>query len=207
MSHYVTTIYGVSTRLTRFTDLYTKFNLSTNSTFNSGLAIASNQIIPGIRHPEDQRLKELSRYKGGTDRSTNRSSEPYDPYTPQAGANQPLRQNSASSDPLNPNSTSKANTKGNTSQRDRIDALHAEVDATKDILHKNIEHMVERGDRLDHLQDRTDELTLQARTFNTTARKTNRLMWWKNMKWTIAVCVLVVIILAGIIGGAVGGSK
>ncbi|WWD08289.1 hypothetical protein V865_006400 [Kwoniella europaea PYCC6329] len=169
-----------------------------------------------------------------------RSSEPYDPYTPQSqptkGGKSPslairslqssvytshrqledlaefqasllqtaFRQNSDSLEPL---SGSTPSTKGTDPQRARLDAIHAEVDATKNILHKNIEGMVERGERLNHLQDRTEELTVSARTFNTTARKTNRAMWWKNMKWTIAICVLVIIIIAGIIGGAVGGSK
>ncbi|WVQ69593.1 uncharacterized protein L199_007813 [Kwoniella botswanensis] len=134
-----------------------------------------------------------------------RSSEPYDPYTPQIpGTKGAFQQNSDSLEPLNGFTPS---TKGIDPQRARLDAIHAEVDATKNILHKNIEGMVERGERLDHLQDRTEELTVSARTFNTAARRTNRAMWWKNMKWTIAICVLVIIIIAGIIGGAVGGSK
>ncbi|OCF71037.1 hypothetical protein I204_08273 [Kwoniella mangroviensis CBS 8886] len=94
-----------------------------------------------------------------------RSSEPYDPYTPQSlGTKGALRQDSDSLEPLNGSSPLN---KGVDPRRARLDAIHAEVDATKNILHKNIEGMVERGERLDHLQDRT----------------------------------------AGIIGGAVGGSK
>ncbi|WWC59762.1 uncharacterized protein I303_102324 [Kwoniella dejecticola CBS 10117] len=87
-----------------------------------------------------------------------------------------------------------------------MNAIQDQLDSTKQVLVDNIDKINERGQRLDHLEQQTQDLSIQSRTFNQTAKRTNRMMWWKNKKWTIAICALVLIILAGIIGGAVKGS-
>ncbi|WVQ80098.1 hypothetical protein IAT38_002199 [Cryptococcus sp. DSM 104549] len=91
-------------------------------------------------------------------------------------------------------------------QRAKIDGINAEIAATKDVLHKNIEMITERGETLDHLDQRTHDLSIHAQTFKSQAQSTRRKFWWKNMKWTIAIGVLIVIIIGGIIGGAIKGS-
>ncbi|WRT64485.1 uncharacterized protein IL334_001417 [Kwoniella shivajii] len=92
-------------------------------------------------------------------------------------------------------------------QKKTIEEINKEIDETKDILHHNIESVLERGQRLDQLDEQTHQLSISSNTFDQTARKTNRKMWWKNQKWTIAICVLVLVILAGVIGGAIKGSE
>ncbi|ODN85059.1 hypothetical protein L202_00888 [Cryptococcus amylolentus CBS 6039] len=88
-------------------------------------------------------------------------------------------------------------------QRQKIDNINKEIDATKYVLNKNIEMITERGERLEHL----DQRTRTAQSFKTQAAATRRKMWWKNMKWTICIGVLVVIIIAGAVGGAVKGTQ
>ncbi|WWC68239.1 uncharacterized protein I206_102162 [Kwoniella pini CBS 10737] len=87
-----------------------------------------------------------------------------------------------------------------------MNAVQKELDSTKQVLFNNIDKINERGQRLDHLEQQTQDLSIQSRTFNQTAKKANRAMWWKNKKWTIAISILVIVILAGIIGGAIKGS-
>ncbi|WVF69483.1 hypothetical protein IAT40_004260 [Kwoniella sp. CBS 6097] len=92
-------------------------------------------------------------------------------------------------------------------QRTKINAINAEIDQTKNILHHNIESIVERGQRLDHLDQQTQVLSVSARSFNTQATKTRRQFWWKDKKWTIIIAIVVILIVGGIIGGAVKGSE
>jgi len=49
--------------------------------------------------------------------------------------------------------------------------VQAELDETKIILHKTIESVLERGEKLDNLVQRSDALSAQSRMFYTTAKK------------------------------------
>nr|XP_019008188.1 uncharacterized protein I206_06743 [Kwoniella pini CBS 10737]OCF46969.1 hypothetical protein I206_06743 [Kwoniella pini CBS 10737] len=63
-----------------------------------------------------------------------------------------------------------------------MNAVQKELDSTKQVLFNNIDKINERGQRLDHLEQQTQDLSIQSRTFNQTAKKANRAMWWKNKK-------------------------
>jgi len=58
-------------------------------------------------------------------------------------------------------------------QADNIMKVQAELDETKIILHKTIESVLERGERLDNLVDRSNALSAQSKMFYKTAKKQN----------------------------------
>ncbi|TYJ51809.1 hypothetical protein B9479_007604 [Cryptococcus floricola] len=135
------------------------------------------------------------------------------PYRPLSGSiareelfagtrNHPLADSSSSSSP-----EQSQKPKQNDPQRQKIDDINKEIDATKDVLNKNIEMITERGERLEHLDQRTQALGISSQSFKTQAAATRRQMWWKNMKWTICIGVLVLIIIAGAVGGAIKGTQ
>jgi vesicle-associated membrane protein 4 len=49
-------------------------------------------------------------------------------------------------------------------------------------MRENINKVAERGERLDSLQDKTDNLAISAQTFKRGANRVRRNMWWKDMK-------------------------
>ena len=49
--------------------------------------------------------------------------------------------------------------------------VQAELDETKIILHKTIESVLQRGEKLDSLVERSDALSTQSRLFYKTAKK------------------------------------
>ncbi|KAJ7049434.1 snare protein YKT6 [Mycena amicta] len=58
-------------------------------------------------------------------------------------------------------------------QADTIMRVQAELDETKIVLHKTIESVLERGERLDTLVDRSNALSAQSKMFYKTAKKQN----------------------------------
>ncbi|KAI9314791.1 Longin-like domain-containing protein [Dichotomocladium elegans] len=58
-------------------------------------------------------------------------------------------------------------------QADNIMRVQNELDETTAILHKTIESVLERGEKLDSLVDRSEALSSQSKMFYKTAKKTN----------------------------------
>jgi hypothetical protein len=56
-------------------------------------------------------------------------------------------------------------------QADTIMRVQAELDETKIVLHKTIESVLERGEKLDSLVERSDALSAQSKMFYKTAKK------------------------------------
>ncbi|KAI2628386.1 synaptobrevin-domain-containing protein [Xylaria nigripes] len=80
---------------------------------------------------------------------------------------------------------------------DAITNVRREMDDVRGIMTRNIEGLLERGERIDLLVDKTDRLGGSAREFRVRSRGLKRQMWWKNVKlMALLVFVLFLIILA-----------
>ncbi|KAJ5141693.1 uncharacterized protein N7443_006406 [Penicillium atrosanguineum] len=105
---------------------------------------------------------------------------PYDPYIP-AGAN----------------GATAASSSENGNQRTA--ALQAQIDDTVGVMRENINKVSQRGERLDSLQDKTDNLAVSAQGFRRGANRVRKQMWWKDMKMRVCLVILVVVLLVVII--------
>ena len=119
------------------------------------------------------------------------SSEPYDPYIPPSGAGPSSGQPQGQGGP----------------QNKKIADIQAQIDSTVDIMHQNITKVAERGERLDSLQDKTDNLAVSAQGFRRGASRVRKQMWWKDMKMRIIIGVGIVILLIVIIVPIVNAVK
>ncbi|EPZ34175.1 snare-like protein [Rozella allomycis CSF55] len=61
---------------------------------------------------------------------------------------------------------------------DSILKVQKELDETKVILHKTIESVLERGEKLDHLVAQSEQLSSQSKQFYKVAKKTNSSCCW-----------------------------
>jgi vesicle-associated membrane protein 4 len=102
---------------------------------------------------------------------------PYDPYIPsgQAGAQQDGAGNA------------------------RTQALQAQIDDTVGVMRDNINKVSQRGERLDALQDKTDNLAISAQGFRRGANRVRNQMWWKDMKMRVCIIVGIIVLLLIII--------
>lgn len=66
-------------------------------------------------------------------------------------------------------------------------------------MRSNIFKVSERGEHLDSLQDKTDNLAVSAQGFRRGANRVRKQMWWKDMKMRVCLIVCIIVLLVVII--------
>uniref|UniRef100_A0A1I8EI21 Synaptobrevin family protein n=1 Tax=Wuchereria bancrofti TaxID=6293 RepID=A0A1I8EI21_WUCBA len=61
------------------------------------------------------------------------------------------------------------------------------------------ERVLERGEQLENIEDRTEALAQSSQTFQWTARRVQRRMCVKNAKWTIIITIFLMVVAVSII--------
>ncbi|CAG8657011.1 2052_t:CDS:2 [Acaulospora morrowiae] len=74
-------------------------------------------------------------------------------------------------------------------------------------MRDNINRIAERGERLDALQDKTENLSVSAQGFRRGANKVRKQMWWKDMKMRIILIIVALVLLLAIIIPIVVSNK
>ncbi|KAL4230164.1 Vesicle-associated membrane protein [Mactra antiquata] len=94
---------------------------------------------------------------------------------------------------------------GGASSPDKVEKVQGQVDELKGIMVRNIDQIADRGERLELLVDKTEDLSANAVTFKKTSRNLARSMWWKNIKITIIIAVVIIVVIYFIVSAACGG--
>ncbi|KIP09341.1 hypothetical protein PHLGIDRAFT_116439 [Phlebiopsis gigantea 11061_1 CR5-6] len=81
---------------------------------------------------------------------------------------------------------------------DELTRAQTELAQVKDIMVQNVEQILSRGERIELLVDKTDNMASQATAFRRGARTVRRSMWWKNKK-ILALSVVVALVLIWLI--------
>jgi vesicle-associated membrane protein 7 len=89
-------------------------------------------------------------------------------------------------------------------QNDAIRNVQREMDGVREIMTENIERVLERGERIDLLVDKTDRLGGSARDFRVRSRGLRRQMWWKNVKLMVMLGVVAVFLVYLLVGMGCG---
>ncbi|KTG38254.1 hypothetical protein cypCar_00042913 [Cyprinus carpio] len=88
---------------------------------------------------------------------------------------------------------------------DRLTETQMHVDDLKGIMVRNIDLVAQRGERLELLIDKTENLVDSSVTFKTTSRNLAHAMCMKNLKLTVIVVIVVLVLLYFIMTAACGG--
>lgn len=78
----------------------------------------------------------------------------------------------------------------------KVKHLQKDVDGLKSIMTENIGKLIERGERLDILVDKTEDLSRSSESFARSAKKVKNKMWWQNKKMCLILSCVLFIILA-----------
>jgi len=81
---------------------------------------------------------------------------------------------------------------------DELTNVQNSLAQVKDIMVQNVEQILGRGERIELLVDKTDNMASQATAFRRGARTVRRQMWWKNTR-ILALSIVVAVFLLWII--------
>jgi len=84
-------------------------------------------------------------------------------------------------------------------REDALTNVQREIDDVRGIMTRNIEGLLERGERIDLLVDKTDRLGGSAREFRVRSRGLKRRMWWKNVKLMALLGLVLTLIVVTIV--------
>jgi len=87
----------------------------------------------------------------------------------------------------------------------KMTQVQGQVDELKGIMVKNIDQIAARGERLELLVNRTEDLQANAITFKRTSRNLERSMCMKNAKLGILIAIVAIVIIYFIISASCGG--
>jgi vesicle-associated membrane protein 7 len=82
--------------------------------------------------------------------------------------------------------------------------VRGEIDGVRGIMTENIERVLERGERIDLLVDKTGRLGGSAGDFRVRSRGLRRRMWWKNVRLMVVLTVVVVFLVYLLVGFGCG---
>ncbi|KAJ3110369.1 Vesicle-associated membrane protein [Phlyctochytrium bullatum] len=78
---------------------------------------------------------------------------------------------------------------------DRLRQVQGDIDQVKDVMVSNIERVLERGERIEILVDKTDNLNQASFAFKKRSTALRRELWWKNSKLLVAIGGAVLLLL------------
>ncbi|XP_007889589.1 vesicle-associated membrane protein 7 [Callorhinchus milii] len=88
---------------------------------------------------------------------------------------------------------------------DRLTETQVQVDELKGIMVRNIDLVAQRGEKLELLIDKTENLVDSSVSFKTTSRNLARAMCMKNLKLTFIIVIVAIIVVYIIVSAACGG--
>jgi vesicle-associated membrane protein 7 len=77
----------------------------------------------------------------------------------------------------------------------RLQTVQREVEDLKSVMVANIEKVLERGDKIDLLVGKAEDLNRQAMTFMTSSRSLKSSMWKRHMKLVLSILFLAALII------------
>ena len=85
------------------------------------------------------------------------------------------------------------------SSNDKIQEVQLEITEAKQQVEMVIINVIERGEKLEDLEEKSNQLVSSAGMFKKQAKKVKRKMWWQNLKMKIFLFIIFLIILGTII--------
>ncbi|GAB4841305.1 hypothetical protein Ancab_022031 [Ancistrocladus abbreviatus] len=89
----------------------------------------------------------------------------------------------------------------------KLAKVEAQVSEVKGVMMENIEKVLDRGEKIELLVDKTENLRSQAQDFRTQGTQMRRKMWLQNMKIKLIVLGIIIALILIIVLSVCGGFK
>ena len=80
-----------------------------------------------------------------------------------------------------------------------IGRVQGQVNDVMDVMRGNIDKMMQRGERIDNLEEKSDHLTAGASQFRRSTTGLRRQLWWQNFRIKMILVAVILVILAVIV--------
>mmetsp|Transcript_35574 Transcript_35574/g.42843 ORF Transcript_35574/g.42843 Transcript_35574/m.42843 type:complete len:253 (-) Transcript_35574:708-1466(-) len=80
-------------------------------------------------------------------------------------------------------------------EMNKVAMVQKQVQEVKNIMMDNIEKVLDRGEKIELLVDKTEELRFKADNFHKTGKQLRRKMWWNNLKMKMAFIFVVLAVI------------
>ncbi|KAJ3085565.1 hypothetical protein HK102_014041 [Quaeritorhiza haematococci] len=94
--------------------------------------------------------------------------------------------------------------------QNKTTAVQQQVDEVVGIMQDNIHKVMQRGEQLDTLQNKTENLQNSSMQFKKGASRVRKQMWWKNMKMNLiiggVIAAVLIIVIVSVTQTQKGGS-
>jgi vesicle-associated membrane protein 7 len=91
-------------------------------------------------------------------------------------------------------------------EADKLNRVKNQVEEVKTIMTQNIDSVLQRGERIELLVDKSEDLSANASRFKKGSTALKRAMWWKNVKLTLLILLIVGLVILFIVWLACGVS-
>ncbi|KAI7735665.1 hypothetical protein M8C21_005212 [Ambrosia artemisiifolia] len=92
-------------------------------------------------------------------------------------------------------------------QNSKLSQVSAQISEVKGVMMENIEKVLDRGEKIELLVDKAENLHAQAQGFKAQGTQLRRKMWFKNMKIKLIVLAIIVALILIIFFSACHGVK
>jgi len=90
-------------------------------------------------------------------------------------------------------------------KNDKLTQIKDDMDSTRKVMVENIDRMLERGEKIELLVDKTDNLSMQAQTFKKKSTNLKRVMCMQNLKLWLIIIFVVLLVIYFITASVCGG--
>jgi len=77
----------------------------------------------------------------------------------------------------------------------KIEEIKEQLSDTKGVMLQNIDHILDRGDKIELLIDKTEDMNDQSKQFSRKSRTLRRKMWLKNMKTKLLITLIILFLI------------
>ena len=78
---------------------------------------------------------------------------------------------------------------------DKVRNIQQEVDKVKDIMRQNINDIIKRGEKLEHLDEEANRLQLNSKQFQSRSTSVNRALCMRKCKIAIVISIVVIVLI------------
>lgn len=82
---------------------------------------------------------------------------------------------------------------------DKLDQTNRQVKEVTGLLKDNVERVLERGEKIDRLQERSEDLESNAINFQSKSRRLRRKMWCRNCKMNCIIGLVIFGVIAAVV--------